>query len=409
MERLSKEGQSSGGVAAVAAAEAVVIGGMVLDINCSPAVPANPGTTTPGKIIYTLGGVARNIAECMSKLGAKPNLISAVGVDMAGNLLLEHWKSAGLSIEGIRRHHIIETATVCHIYDSKGEVAAGVANVEAVEKFLTTTWIHNFKYSILSAPVLLLDANLNPSVLQASCRIAAEGNTPVWFEPVSVLKSRRIASIVNYITFASPNEDELIAMGNAVSGADVFHPLEKSNGCLKLSLEAMFQRLKPAISVLLDKGVKVLIVTIGSNGAFLCFQEMVTIKKHVIFIGKRHPPSFRKELFEAVTSKCPQNHAFNSFFKRELKSDFFAVHFPAMSSTSVARLTGAGDCLVGGTLASWCAGLDFMQSLAVGIAAAKAAVEVDANVPAEYSLSKLADDAGIIYAGARPIFCPSML
>lgn len=36
----------------------------------------------------------------MSKLGAKPYMISALGLDMAGNILLEHWKSAGLSIEG---------------------------------------------------------------------------------------------------------------------------------------------------------------------------------------------------------------------------------------------------------------------------------------------------------------------
>lgn len=33
------------------------------------------------------GGVARNVAECMSKLGAKPYMISALGFDMAGNIL----------------------------------------------------------------------------------------------------------------------------------------------------------------------------------------------------------------------------------------------------------------------------------------------------------------------------------
>ncbi|KAK9187274.1 hypothetical protein WN944_018666 [Citrus x changshan-huyou] len=31
------------------------------------------------------GGVARNVAECMSKLGAKPYMISALGLDMAGD------------------------------------------------------------------------------------------------------------------------------------------------------------------------------------------------------------------------------------------------------------------------------------------------------------------------------------
>ncbi|KAE9448566.1 hypothetical protein C3L33_19538, partial [Rhododendron williamsianum] len=31
-------------------AEAVIIGGMVLDIHATPSVPANPRTTTPGKV-----------------------------------------------------------------------------------------------------------------------------------------------------------------------------------------------------------------------------------------------------------------------------------------------------------------------------------------------------------------------
>lgn len=31
-------------------AEAVVIGGMVLDINATPSIAANPRTTTPGKV-----------------------------------------------------------------------------------------------------------------------------------------------------------------------------------------------------------------------------------------------------------------------------------------------------------------------------------------------------------------------
>ncbi|KAH9750990.1 hypothetical protein KPL71_014100 [Citrus sinensis] len=67
------------------AVEPVIIGGMVLDIHATPSIPANPKTTTPGKVNYVLGGVARNVAECMSKLGAKPYMISALGLDMAGD------------------------------------------------------------------------------------------------------------------------------------------------------------------------------------------------------------------------------------------------------------------------------------------------------------------------------------
>ena len=66
-----------------------------------------------------------------------------------------------------------------------------------------------------------------------------------------------------------------------------------------------------------------------------------------------------------------------------------AVHFPALPA-SVVRLTGAGDCLVGGMLASICAGLNLMQSVAVGIAAAKAAVEAETSVPTAFSLASIA-------------------
>ncbi|KAL9451528.1 hypothetical protein AB3S75_013152 [Citrus x aurantiifolia] len=82
------------------AAEPMIIGGMVLDIHATPSIPANSRTTTPGKVNYVLGCVARNVAECMSKLGAKPYMISALGLDMAGyvagiRVLLEDWIAAG--------------------------------------------------------------------------------------------------------------------------------------------------------------------------------------------------------------------------------------------------------------------------------------------------------------------------
>lgn len=35
-------------------AEPVIIGGMVLDINATPSIPANPRTTTPGKVFLII-------------------------------------------------------------------------------------------------------------------------------------------------------------------------------------------------------------------------------------------------------------------------------------------------------------------------------------------------------------------
>ncbi|XP_048444607.1 pseudouridine kinase-like isoform X2 [Pyrus x bretschneideri] len=380
---------------------AVVIGGMVLDIHATPSIPSNPRTTTPGKVSYVLGGVARNDAECMSKLGAKPFMISALGLDMAGNLLLEHWKSSGLSMEGILRHQNVETPVVCNMLDVNGEVAAGVASVEALEKFLTPEWIQQFKYSIRSAPVLMIDANLNLSALKASCQLAAESKIPVWFEPVSVAKSRRINSISKYVSFASPNGDELVAMANALSGGNVFSPIERD----QCSTETLFHMLKPAVWVLLEKGIKIVVVTVGSDGVFLCSKGGPSFMRTVCKGNK--PNVSNAELFNTVTASCPSN-AFSNPLDSDKSSFLFAVQFPALPA-SVVRLTGAGDCLVGGTVASICAGLDVMQSLAVGIAASKAAVEAETNVPCVLNLAAIADDAKLVYSAAKVVFHQSVL
>ena len=176
-------------------------------------------------------------------------------------------------------------------------------------------------------------------------------------------------------------------MANALSGKELFHPIQRDNTGIKCPVESLFRRLKPAISVLLEKGIKVVVLTLGSNGVVICSKEGPGFMKNVL-VGTKKPHGFGSRLYKLMTERCPSDRFVNSATSSS-KLYPFAVHLPTLPA-SVARLTGAGDCLVGGTMASLCAGLDVLQSVAAGIAAAKAAVEVESNVPAEYSLAKIA-------------------
>ncbi|GJM89702.1 hypothetical protein PR202_ga05914 [Eleusine coracana subsp. coracana] len=157
----------------------VIIGGMVLDIHAKPSVK------------YIKGGVARNIAECMSKIGTRPFMISVVGNDMAGDFLLNHWRSSGLCTEvagsavfvlfaifvilGILQVNDVATPVVSNTFDRSGELIAGVASVGAVEKFLTPYWVYRFRSQISRAPLLMLDANLPSESLKAACTTLCGG------------------------------------------------------------------------------------------------------------------------------------------------------------------------------------------------------------------------------------------
>ncbi|VAH04558.1 pseudouridine kinase isoform X2 [Triticum urartu] len=377
----------------------VIIGGMVLDIHAKPSVPSHPGTTVPGMVKYIGGGVARNIAECMAKLGTQPLMISVIGDDMAGDFLLKYWRLAGLCTDGILQVPDVTTPVVSNVFDGNGELFAGVASVQAVETFLTPTWIYQFYRRISIAPLLMLDANLSPESLQAACK-TYESGVPVLFEPVSVVKSSRIAPIAEHITCTSPNEIELIAMANALStpGKYNFVKLEQCSNKAE-SVDYLFEMLSPAMFFLLEKGIKLLLVTLGSNGVFICCREHVNFMKD----PKRCKVTpFSTQLLEKLEGCSLSSMPVN--LSREGSSRTCVFHLPA-TSASVVSLTGAGDCLVGGFLSSLCGGLDIMQSVAVGIAVAKASVESEANIPANFSAASIADEARRTLLSARQIWC----
>lgn len=176
-------------------------------------------------------------------------------------------------------------------------------------------------------------------------------------------------------------------MANALSAPKEFCAmLDNVTKMKEQSVDSSFNILKPAIHLLLEKGIKLLVVTLGSNGVFICFKGVNFIKHP---LKDKKISCSRSQLYELIDERHLPKW-YTSFVNSSVEhSRSYAFHLPALSA-SVASLTGAGDCLVGGILASICSGLDVMQSVAMGISVAKAAVESESNVPAEFSFGAVA-------------------
>ena len=78
--------REAGAAASSCAPRVVVVGGAVVDLLCMPdkGTPLLPRTSTPGHLEMASGGVARNVADGLARLGAAPLLASAVGDDGLG-------------------------------------------------------------------------------------------------------------------------------------------------------------------------------------------------------------------------------------------------------------------------------------------------------------------------------------
>jgi pseudouridine kinase len=114
----------------------VCIGGVVADRVVSLDAPAVRGTSNPGSVVSSPGGVARNIAENLGRLGHRPSLVSVIGDDTVGGSLVGGLRAAGVDVRGVRTVPTEPTAEYLAILEPDGELVLGVA-VMAVLDALT--------------------------------------------------------------------------------------------------------------------------------------------------------------------------------------------------------------------------------------------------------------------------------
>ena len=81
----------------------VVIGGANVDVKARSTGPAVRRTSNPGTAVLGAGGVGRNIAENLARLGTSTHLVTAVGNDPLGDQLVASTREAGVGVEHVAR------------------------------------------------------------------------------------------------------------------------------------------------------------------------------------------------------------------------------------------------------------------------------------------------------------------
>lgn len=233
-------------------ARLVVCGGALVDLTARPlsrAVRLARGDSTPGTLEQTFGGVGRNIAEAMGRMGAAPALFCTVGADAHGAALLAHAKAAGVDVSGAERAPLgAATSTYTCLLDGDGEVVGAVADTRAVEAHAASAAA---LAACAAAEVVVLDANL-PAAALAALGAAARPDAAVWFEPTSAAKAAdRWATARAFATHVTPNAAELAAMcGGGVDPAAV----EACADTRARAVEALFEASPRLVSCLVTLG-----------------------------------------------------------------------------------------------------------------------------------------------------------
>ncbi len=221
----------------------VVIGGANVDIEGRASSVLIAGDSNPGSVTRSPGGVARNIAANLARLGAPTRLYTALGDDPDGHWLEHHTREAGVDMSGTLWVTDAPTSAYLSILDHGGEMAVAINDMD----ILSHLGPEQVPVEALEqAAVVVVDANLEEATLARIFENA--GDTPVFVDPVSIAKATRVRPHLERIHTLTPNRAE----AEALSGTEITDQIT----------------LRDAAQHLLDTGVARVVVTLGSEGVF---------------------------------------------------------------------------------------------------------------------------------------------
>jgi sugar/nucleoside kinase (ribokinase family) len=188
-----------------------ICGGSNLDIKASSAGQFHYGTSNPGTVWRSVGGVGRNIAHSLALLGSKVVFCSALGDDEAGRDIIEQTAAAGVDMRPVLRCRSCGTGTYIAVQDGTGELVGAVSDMRAMD-LLQPEELEKWRPEIGAALCLAADTNLPGRTLFSLSELAFEYGIPLLVEPVSVEKASRLRRSDFVADWITPNADELQAL-----------------------------------------------------------------------------------------------------------------------------------------------------------------------------------------------------
>nr|WP_307728510.1 carbohydrate kinase [Massilia solisilvae] len=200
----------------------VCIGAANLDRKLRTVAKLVPATSNPASQNESFGGVARNVAENLARLGAAVGLITAVGNDTAGAALTAHADQVGIDTRGVARLADAATGTYTAVLDHDGEMAVALADMALYDR-LTPEVIAARQPQRANAALLVADLNLPRETVALVAADAQRDNVPLVVVAVSEPKMDRLPADLRGVRLLILNAGELaVRVGRALATEEDF-------------------------------------------------------------------------------------------------------------------------------------------------------------------------------------------
>ena len=232
------------------------IGGANIDIHGKSHQSLRHSDSNPGSVHMSAGGVARNVAENLARLGIDCRLVSAVGNDHHGQMLMRLCRDAGINMQYVHEIASAATSTYLSVLDDSGEMLVGINDMSVIDQL--SAELLQVQHAMLNQSSLaIVDCNLSADALAWLSKSLA--NVPFFADTVSTSKAPRIKPYLHAIHTLKTSTIEV----EALTGLDARTQLQ----------------LQKIADQLHGEGVERLFVTRGEQGVFYSSNNAQGVQK----------------------------------------------------------------------------------------------------------------------------------
>ncbi len=197
----------------------VVVGGANLDTVGFSENALAMNDSNPGQVRSNPGGVGRNIAENIARLGVRVELVTAVGSDEASRDLVARTRATGVGMDAAVVAFDVPCARYLAINDERHELVVAINDMRALEALTPECLAEEPRVGLLAAAdLVVVDANVSVATIEA---IPSLTHAPLLLDPVSSPKAPRFEGILSRAAAIKPNGHEAAALlGYAVETLD---------------------------------------------------------------------------------------------------------------------------------------------------------------------------------------------
>lgn len=219
-----------------------VIGAANIDIGGTPYSPLIAADSNPGKINISSGGVGRNIAHNLIRLGMDVKLMTAVGGDPLGRYLLDYCRNLGMDTGCSLIADDNISSIYLYINDHEGDMQLALSDMD-VCSMITPEYIDKNADIINGSSAVVADCNLSAETLMHIKDIC---KVPLFIDTVSVTKSAKIKNDLKGIYAVKPN----ILEAEELSGISI----NTKEDCIR------------AADIILGNGAENVFISMGADG-----------------------------------------------------------------------------------------------------------------------------------------------